>query len=68
VYYPTPLHRLPAYRTGLVPEGGLPVTDRLAGEVLSLPMTPYLSEAQQAYVVDAVRAAAAELDAGAPAY
>jgi dTDP-4-amino-4,6-dideoxygalactose transaminase len=67
VYYPTPLHRLPAYRGALAPEGGLPVTDRLADEVLSLPMTPYLSETQTAYVVDAVRAAAAEVGAGAAA-
>lgn len=54
VYYPTPCHRLPVY-AGRYP--ALPVAERLAGEVLSLPMGPFLPEVDQARVAEAVRAA-----------
>jgi dTDP-4-amino-4,6-dideoxygalactose transaminase len=40
-----------------LPEGGLPVTDRLAEEVISLPMHAYLDEPTQDRIVNAVRAA-----------
>ena len=45
VYYDTPLHRMPAFEH-FSPSGGLPVCEQAAEEVLSLPMHPYLSEAQ----------------------
>ena len=57
IYYPKPLHRQTAYRHFPVGEGGLPVTDKLAGEVISLPMHPYLDPATQDRIVDAVRRA-----------
>jgi dTDP-4-amino-4,6-dideoxygalactose transaminase len=57
IYYPKPLHRQEAYRHYPVVEGGLPVSDRLADEVLSLPMHAYLDEAVQDRIVDAVRIA-----------
>jgi dTDP-4-amino-4,6-dideoxygalactose transaminase len=41
IYYPAPLHRLPVY-SGLKYE--LPVSERLAGEVLSLPIWPEMSD------------------------
>jgi len=47
VYYPTPIHRLPAY--GL--ELDLPATDQAAAEVLSLPVHPTLSKEQIDHVV-----------------
>jgi dTDP-4-amino-4,6-dideoxygalactose transaminase len=50
VYYPTPIHRLPAYGLDL----DLPVTDRVAGEVLSLPVHPALSARQLDHVVASV--------------
>ncbi|MFD0987454.1 DegT/DnrJ/EryC1/StrS family aminotransferase [Methyloligella solikamskensis] len=37
--------------------GALPVTDRLCGEVVSLPMHPYLEQDDQARVIEAVRSA-----------
>jgi UDP-2-acetamido-2-deoxy-ribo-hexuluronate aminotransferase len=40
-------------------EGGLPVTDRLAEEVISLPMHAYLDEPTQDRIVAAVRRAVA---------
>jgi dTDP-4-amino-4,6-dideoxygalactose transaminase len=53
IYYPKPLHRQQPYRHYPTTPGGLPVTDALAASVLSLPLHPYLSEAQQDRVVAA---------------
>lgn len=45
VYYPTPIHRLKPYlRVDGRPAAELPVTDRAAAEVLSLPVHPGLTE------------------------
>lgn len=57
VYYPKPLHRQTAYRHYPVAEGGLPVSDALAEEVISLPMHGYLDDAVQERIVKAVRGA-----------
>ena len=42
IYYAKPLHRQAAYRHYPVADGGVPVSDRLAEEVISLPMHAYL--------------------------
>ena len=55
VYYPVPLHRQPAF-AALKPVAQCPQADRAAAEALSLPMYPELTEAQQAFVVEQVRA------------
>jgi UDP-2-acetamido-2-deoxy-ribo-hexuluronate aminotransferase len=55
VYYPKPLHRQEAYRHFPADERGLPVSDRIAEEVISLPMHAYLDEATQDRVIAAVR-------------
>jgi dTDP-4-amino-4,6-dideoxygalactose transaminase len=57
VYYPRPLHHQPAYLSHVLADGGAPVAERLCREVLSLPMHPYLSEAQQDRVITALIAA-----------
>ncbi len=57
IYYPKPLHRQTAYREYPVAGGVLPICDKLASEVLSLPMHPYLEASTQAAVIDAVRGA-----------
>lgn len=54
VYYPLPLHEQTAYRHYPVAGNGLPVSEMLAHEVVSLPMHAYLSEQTQDYIVDAV--------------
>jgi dTDP-4-amino-4,6-dideoxygalactose transaminase len=59
IYYPVPLHRQAAYRHYPTAPDGLPVSDRLAAEVISLPMHPYLTEAMQDQVTAAVLAALA---------
>jgi dTDP-4-amino-4,6-dideoxygalactose transaminase len=59
IYYTKPLHLQPAYRGSPVAEGGLPVSDRLSQEVISLPMHAYLEPAVQDRVIAAVRRALA---------
>jgi dTDP-4-amino-4,6-dideoxygalactose transaminase len=54
-YYPTPLHQQTAYREFPVATGSLPVSDAAGPRVLSLPMHPYLDEATQDLIVEAVR-------------
>ena len=55
VYYPLPVHEQPVYGK-LGYSDSLPVAERLAGEVLSLPVHPALTESDLARIVDAVRA------------
>jgi dTDP-4-amino-4,6-dideoxygalactose transaminase len=57
IYYAKPLHEQTAYRDFPVAEAGLPVSERLADEVISLPMHAYLDEVTQDRIVDAVRRA-----------
>lgn len=54
VHYPRPPHRQRAF-ADKTPRVSLPVTEALAGEVLSLPMWPGLTDAQIERVASAVR-------------
>ena len=53
IHYPVPIHLQPAYRR--TPPLSLPVTERAAREVLSLPIYPELSDADVATVIASVR-------------
>lgn len=55
IHYPTPCHRQRAYASLGVAEGSLPVAESIAREVLSLPMGPHLTAAQQERVIAAVK-------------
>lgn len=57
IYYPIPLHRQVAYKKYPSAEGGLPVTERLSDEVISLPMHAYLDDPTQDRIIAAVREA-----------
>jgi dTDP-4-amino-4,6-dideoxygalactose transaminase len=57
IYYPKPLHRQVAYRDFPVGDGGLPVSDKLAAEVVSLPMHAYLDAPTQTRIIEAARRA-----------
>lgn len=62
IHYPVPCHRTGAYADdGLQPAAGLPRTERLAAEVLSLPIGPHLTGEAVGAVIDAVRGAALDL-------
>lgn len=56
VYYPLPLHRQACFASLGYSEGSLPVTERAAEEVLSLPNFPGLTAAEQQYVVNKIAA------------
>jgi dTDP-4-amino-4,6-dideoxygalactose transaminase len=64
IHYPVPPHLQPAYRTAGHGEGDFPVAERLAREVLSLPMGPHLDDTGIEAVVAAVREAAQRQAAG----
>jgi len=55
IHYPTPPHLSPAYSDLGYGPGAFPISERLAKEVLSIPMGPYLAEEQIGVVVQAVR-------------
>lgn len=55
VYYPKPLHLQDAF-TGLgYSYGDMPVSEKVAGEIFSIPMHPYLSESDQVKITDAIK-------------
>jgi len=55
VHYPVPVHRQEAYAELRYSQGSLPVTERVADEVLSLPVYPQLRDDDAHAVIDAVR-------------
>jgi dTDP-4-amino-4,6-dideoxygalactose transaminase len=59
IYYAKPLHRQAAYAGFPVADGGLPASERLADEVISLPMHAYLERPVQDRIIAAVRRALA---------
>jgi len=69
IYYPVPIHRQ-EYLQRLLPGSDqlhLPVTDRLAAEVLSIPVRPNLTDQELDAVIEAVRDVATPIRSAAPA-
>jgi UDP-2-acetamido-2-deoxy-ribo-hexuluronate aminotransferase len=63
VHYPRPLHRQVAYER-FVPPAPCPVSEQVAARVMSLPLSPDLSEADQDRVVAALRSVVGSRSAG----
>lgn len=55
LHYPTPIHLTGAFRHLGLARGDFPVAERAAAQLLSLPMFPHLTEAQQIRVVDVLK-------------
>lgn len=55
IYYPIPMHRQTAFNYLNPDDNQCPVSDQLADTVISLPIHPYLSNADQDMICDAVR-------------
>jgi dTDP-4-amino-4,6-dideoxygalactose transaminase len=56
INYPTPIHLMRGYQFLGYQAGSLPVTERLADQILSLPMHHFLTDAQVERVISVVRA------------
>ena len=55
IHYPVPVHLQPAYRNRLISDvDGLPETEKLCGEILSLPMYPQLTDEEVRRVGQAI--------------
>jgi dTDP-4-amino-4,6-dideoxygalactose transaminase len=61
VHYPRAVHQHPAYEGIAVDPAGVAESERLVQEIASLPLYPELSDAEVAYVIDAVRLVAIDL-------
>ena len=57
IYYAKSMHQQTAYRDYPVADGGLPVSEKLSEDVISLPMHAYLDEVTQERIIKAVRGA-----------
>ena len=57
IYYPRPMHTQPVYQRYPVTLSGLSRTEAMAGDVLALPMHPYLEKHAQMQVVQALETA-----------
>jgi dTDP-4-amino-4,6-dideoxygalactose transaminase len=55
IHYPIPLHLQKAYQNRSYEKGDFPVTERVAAEIVSLPIFPQLSHQQQDAVVARVK-------------
>jgi len=61
VHYPVPVHLQPAFRELGYGRGDFPVAERAAGEILTLPLFPQITVAQQERVVEALAKALGSL-------
>jgi dTDP-4-amino-4,6-dideoxygalactose transaminase len=61
IHYPVPVHMQPAYAGRLPRPVALPVTERLSGEILSLPIFPSLRDDEVDRTIDAIREWCAEM-------
>ncbi len=55
IHYPIPLHQQKAYQSLGYKTGDFPVTEQVAAEIVSLPMFPQMTEAQQDLVSQSVK-------------
>jgi dTDP-4-amino-4,6-dideoxygalactose transaminase len=55
IHYPLPIHMQKAYEFLGLQKGSFPVSEKYAGELVSLPMYPELTDEQIAYVVEEIK-------------
>ncbi len=55
VHYPMPLHLQEAFAPLGYVKGDFPIAEKVSEEILSLPMSPFLSEEQQEYIISALK-------------
>ncbi len=55
VHYPVPLHLQEAFKNLGYYKGDFPISEAVSQEIMSLPMSPYLTEEQQDFIVQAIK-------------
>lgn len=55
IHYPIPIHLQPAYKFLGYKVGDFPITEKLAKEILSLPLYPELTDRQQNFVINKIK-------------
>ena len=55
VHYPVPLHLQEAFKNLGYHKGDFPISEAVSLEIMSLPMSPYLTEEQQDFIVQAIK-------------
>jgi UDP-2-acetamido-2-deoxy-ribo-hexuluronate aminotransferase len=55
VHYPMPLHLQEAFAHLGYQKGDFPLSERISDEIMSLPMSPYLTPEQQDYIVSTMK-------------
>jgi UDP-2-acetamido-2-deoxy-ribo-hexuluronate aminotransferase len=55
IYYPIPLHKQEAFLQIARQGGDLSISEKLANEVLSLPMHTELTNEQQKYIIEKIK-------------
>ena len=55
VHYPMPLHLQEAFTYLGYKKGDFPISEAVSEEIMSLPMSPYLTDEQQDFIVDAIK-------------
>ena len=55
IHYPIPLHRQKAYARLGYRRGDFPVSEKVCGEIVSLPMFPHIKDKQIAFVAETLK-------------
>ena len=55
VHYPMPLHLQEAFKDLDYKEGDFPISEKVSNEIMSLPMSPYLTKSQQDFIVQSIK-------------
>ena len=55
IHYPVPLHLQEAFEYLGYREGDFPVSEKVSKEILSLPMSPFITQDEQDYVIEKIR-------------
>ncbi|EQB40706.1 aminotransferase DegT [Sulfurimonas hongkongensis] len=55
IYYPIPIHLQEAFLYLGYKEGDFPVSEEVSTQIISLPMSPYLRESEQDFIVKAIK-------------
>lgn len=55
VHYPLPLHLQEAFKNLGYSKGDFPVSEKVSTQIMSLPMSPYLTEKEQDFIVESIK-------------